>query len=70
MELITPDYGLLIWTLFNILALILMLTAIFSILKNDFKDSKSKLTWLIGAIFLPIVGPILYFRRKHNLVQK
>jgi hypothetical protein len=70
MELITPSYGLLIWTLLNILALTLMLSAVFSILKNDFKDSNSKLTWLIGSIFLPIVGPILYFQKKNNLVQK
>ncbi len=70
MELITPDIGLIIWTILCLLALTLMMVAIFSILKNDFKDTRAKLTWLIGSILLPIIGPILYFQNKNKLLEK
>ncbi len=70
MELTTPDIRLFIWTILCLLALALMLVTIFSILKNDFKDTKIKLTWLIGSILLPIIGPILYFQNKKKLFEK
>lgn len=36
------------------------LIAIISILKNRFKDN-DKIVWTLVVIFLPIIGPILYF---------
>lgn len=70
MELLTPSLEILIWSTFCLLIFALMLVSIFSILKNDFSDGRTKLIWLIGVILLPIVGPILYFKNKKKLFQK
>ena len=68
MELIKPEFGLIIWTIFSLLALILMLLAIYSILTTDFKESNNKLTFLIGVIFLPILGPMVYLKNRKKFV--
>lgn len=52
------------WQLMLIFAaLILMLfpvLALISILKNDFKNN-DKIIWVLIVLFLPFIGPILYF---------
>jgi hypothetical protein len=42
------------------LSLILLLWALIDILRSDFKDSVTKLIWIIVVIFVPFVGAILY----------
>ena len=63
MELLLPEAGLIIWTLFSIFMLMLlpMLFALYSILKNEFKDSITKLTWTLVVLLLPFFGTVLYF---------
>ncbi len=68
MEIITPDIGLFIWTFLSLINLILLFIALFSILRNEFYDSKTKLAWIIGVILLPIVGSILYLKNRNKLV--
>ena len=34
---------------------------IVDIIRSNFKDSNSKLIWLVMVIFLPFIGSILYF---------
>ncbi len=72
MELLTPDYSILIWTIgIGLLNLILFLVALISILKNEFTDSTIKLMWVLIVLFVPFFGPIVYFAigGKHK-VQK
>ncbi len=37
------------------------LIALVDILKSEFKDSSNKLIWILVTLFLPFLGPILYF---------
>ena len=61
MELSLPGIGLLLWTVFSILILVLPLVALFSLLKATFKDSTTKLIWVLVILLVPIAGPIFYF---------
>ena len=61
MELLLPDMGLLFWTIFSSLIILLPIIALFSLLKSIFKDSKTKLIWVLVILFVPLAGPILYF---------
>ena len=47
--------------LFIIFAIILPLVAIIDILRSDFKDSVTKLIWVLVVLFFPFLGPIIYF---------
>jgi len=60
MELISPTYGLLFWTLFVISVLVLPLIALIDLLKRQFKNN-DKLVWTIIVLFVPWIGPLLYF---------
>lgn len=63
MQLLTPDFGFLIWIFIGIglINLLLFLGALISILKNDFTDSTVKLMWVLIVLFVPFFGPIVYF---------
>ena len=61
MELLLPDMGLLFWTIFLSLIILLPVIALFSLLKSIFKDSTTKLIWALVILFVPVAGPILYF---------
>ncbi|MFC4263965.1 PLDc N-terminal domain-containing protein [Ferruginibacter yonginensis] len=69
MEIFYFENGLILWTVLSFFAFIAMLLSIYSILTNDFGYRK-KLTWLIGVILLPLVGPIIYFKNKKNIINK
>jgi hypothetical protein len=53
--------GLLFWTVFSLLIILLPLAALFSLLKSNFKDSTTKLIWVLVILLVPVAGPILYF---------
>ena len=42
------------------LVLVVDILVIIDIIKSD-KDTERKVLWIIAVIFLPIVGPILYY---------
>ena len=42
------------------LVLIIDIIVIVDILKSN-KDSEKKILWIIAVVFLPILGPILYY---------
>lgn len=45
---------------FTVLPLVLLLWALIDIIRSNFKDSTTKLIWIIVVIFVPLVGSILY----------
>jgi hypothetical protein len=45
---------------FVVLPLILLVWALIDILRSNFKDSATKLVWIIVVIFVPLIGAILY----------
>lgn len=46
---------------FGCLPLLLVLAALVDIIRSDFRDSNTKLIWVIIVIFVPVIGSILYF---------
>ena len=61
MELLLPDMGLLFWTIFLSLIILLPVIALFSLLKSIFKDSTTKLIWVLVILLGPFAGQIFYF---------
>jgi hypothetical protein len=45
---------------FSLLILVLDIVAVMDILRSN-KDSERKILWVIAVIFLPVLGPILYY---------
>jgi phosphotransferase system glucose/maltose/N-acetylglucosamine-specific IIC component len=46
--------------LIALLILIIDVVVVIDILKGN-KDSEKKMLWIIAVVFLPILGPILYY---------
>ncbi|WP_420854517.1 PLD nuclease N-terminal domain-containing protein [Solitalea lacus] len=61
MELISPSIGLIFWTTFTLSLIIIPIIALISLLKTTFRDSTTKLIWLVVILFVPIIGSVLYF---------
>ncbi len=61
MELLTPGTGLIIWQLLVFLAVLLFLVAWIIILVSKKLDPRERLSWMLGTLFLPIVGPVIFF---------
>lgn len=61
MELLLPKTGLIFWTIFSALIFVLFIVALFNVLKSNFKDSTTKLIWVLVIFIIPVFGPIFYF---------
>lgn len=61
MELLTPSGGLIVWTFLILLTLLLPILAVISLLRSEYRDSTTKLIWLIIILFVPLAGSVLYF---------
>jgi hypothetical protein len=46
---------------FGCLPFILTIAALIDILRSEFRESNTKLIWVIIVIFVPVLGSILYF---------
>lgn len=46
--------------LIALLILIIDIVVVLDILKSD-KDNEKKMLWIIAVVFLPVLGPILYY---------
>ncbi len=66
MELITPEYGLIFWSIFILCLLIVWILTIVSIAKSDFIDHRTKLMWGLVVFFLPFIGTLLYYSIGRN----
>ncbi|HTE31848.1 MAG TPA: PLD nuclease N-terminal domain-containing protein [Chryseolinea sp.] len=51
--------------LLPIIILIIDIIVIVDIVKSN-KDTEKKLLWIIAVIFLPVLGPILYYALGKN----
>jgi hypothetical protein len=47
-------------TLISFLILVIDIIVIIDILKSN-KDSEKKILWIIAVVFLPVLGPLLYY---------
>lgn len=67
MELVTPSLGLIFWQLIMILTIGLFVVAWMMILISKRLESSQKIVWLIGTLFLPVVGPLIFFIKFPSL---
>ncbi len=66
MEVVTPEMGLLIWTVIMLVTIGLPVIALINLVRSSFKDSTTKLVWVIIIVFMPFIGSILYFLIGRN----
>jgi hypothetical protein len=57
MELLTPSYGLIFWTVCILLGLVTLV----DVLIRRFKGRSEKLAWIVVVLLVPFLGAILYF---------
>jgi hypothetical protein len=64
MELVTPSFGLIFWTISSLLAIL----ALIDVLLWRFRGRNKKLAWVLVVLLIPFLGSILYFiiGRKHR----
>ncbi|MBJ6117311.1 PLDc N-terminal domain-containing protein [Pontibacter sp. BT310] len=63
METLTPNVGLIFWQMVIFSGLLLFLISWIMILVTSRLDGINKLIWLLGTLFLPVIGPLLFFFR-------
>ncbi|MEO6723587.1 MAG: PLDc N-terminal domain-containing protein [Ferruginibacter sp.] len=72
MELLTPELGLLVWTLLSFLSLVLLVIALIMFLRTNYPNPITKLVWTLVIMFVPTIGPILFLaigrQRSHKKV--
>lgn len=61
MELVTPNIGLIFWQMVTFSGIPLFLISWIMILVTKRLDGTNKLVWLIGTLFLPVIGPLIFF---------
>ena len=68
MELLSPGTGLIIWQLFTLLCTLLVIAAWVLIIRSK-HDPTTKLIWMLATLFLPILGPVLFFLSRSSLTK-
>lgn len=61
MEIITPGIGPFVWTIINLIAIGLIIYAIYHLIKTEQISSKRKFLWILLIIFLHLIGALIYF---------
>jgi hypothetical protein len=71
MEVIRPDYSLILWSLLVLTNLLLAIIAIYKLAYQNLSFTV-KLSWLFGILFVPFAGAIGFFtfrKMKSQIVQ-
>jgi len=70
MELLSPDFGLILWTILSLTNLVLCIIAIMKIANDKFIEPSKKFFWLLAIIAFPFIGALtciaFYRRAKHQ----
>jgi hypothetical protein len=67
MELLTPGIGLIIWQVVVLLHIILLAISWLTILTIKTWDGNTKLAWMLGTLFIPMIGSIVFFSSRRSL---
>lgn len=67
MDLGTVSQLIMIWQSFILVALISFAIAWVKLLTSKSIESSQKLVWLLGTLFLPVIGPIIFFSKYSGL---
>ncbi len=66
MQLIQPEYGLILWSLFITGLLFFWILTIVRVAKSDFIDHRTKLIWGTLVFLFPLIGMLLYYSIGRN----
>ena len=61
MELIVPGYGLVLVQILGLLTFLMWIFALIDCLRSEFEEPNQRLVWVIVIVFVPFLGPLLYF---------
>jgi hypothetical protein len=61
MDLLSPEGGILFWTIFSLVIAVLPIIALINLLPNKTIENVTKLIWVLVIIFVPVIGSILFF---------
>jgi len=53
--------GIEVFLILAVMPFILLLIALVDVLRSDFKDSGTKIVWVVVIVFMPLLGSVLYF---------
>lgn len=70
MQIVTPDIGLICWTLFSFAAIALFFAALISIFRRSFTTPREAMFWMLIILFMPILGAVLYFSMRKQTEEK
>lgn len=70
MELLAPGFGLLLFQLTTLFSIVLFISSWVTILITNRLESNQKLVWLLGTLFPPVIGPILFFISFNSMSRK
>ena len=64
------SFGLMIWQIILFVTLFFWLFCVIDVLRNSF-NGNDKLVWILVLLFVPILGPFLYFfiGRKKRIIS-
>ena len=65
------SFGLMFWQVFLFVVLFFWLFCVIDVLRNSF-NGNDKLVWILVFLFVPILGPFLYFfigRKKRIIIN-
>lgn len=60
MTLITPSFGLFLWTMVSLIILVLPIMALVHMFRSNMQG-QDRLTWVLLVVLMPVVGSALYF---------
>lgn len=66
MELVSAPVSMIIWQMFMLLHVVLFMTAWVMLLGNSRLNAPYTLAWMLGTLFLPVLGPVIFFMRRRS----
>ena len=66
MELVSAPVSMIIWQMFMLLHVVLFMTAWVMLLGNSRLNAPYTLAWMLGTLFLPVLGPVVFFMRRRS----
>lgn len=67
MTVLTPDIGLLLWTIMILFHIALTVTAAMQLFSIRFLSRKTKGVWLFLMSLVPVIGPVLFFLFRNQV---
>lgn len=69
MQTVSPGFGLIFWSVLGLVSFILIVIALFLILKNERHDIKPKLLWIAIVILIPVFGATAFLVCRNRIKQ-